>query len=195
MDESTKVTVDKYEAKLAVLDAQSRKIKTAINGLYELEGEPIPYPDAENAASETVSRSVTIRPDQFFGRPLATVVREILGVRSQRQQGAIALDELFATMLSGGFDFEGKDDATKKRTLAITVAKNPAFVRVPSSGHIGLAEWYPNAKKKPAATSTSQNVVPEVDGDEQEIGTAQVQENHQARLHELAAQEAAEKGE
>jgi len=138
---------------------------------------------------------MTIRPDQFFGRPLATVVREILGVRSQRQLGAIALDELFATMLSGGFDFEGKDDITKKRTLAITVAKNPAFVRVPSSGHIGLAEWYPNAKKKPAPTSTSLNVVPEVDGDASEIGDAQVQANHQTRLDQLAAEQAAEKGE
>jgi hypothetical protein len=195
MEESTKITVEKYQAKLAALDAQARKIKTAINGLYELEGEEIPYPDAENASAEASNRPMTIRPDQFFGRPLATVVREILGVRSQRQLGAIALDELFAIMLSGGFDFEGKDDSTKKRTLAITVAKNPAFVRVPSSGHIGLAEWYPNAKKKPAATSTSPNVVPEVDGEAAEIGTSQVEENRQTRLDQLAAEQAAEKGE
>ncbi|HXT12101.1 MAG TPA: hypothetical protein VN873_11110 [Candidatus Angelobacter sp.] len=195
MEESTKITVEKYQAKLAALDAQSRKIKIAINGLYELEDEEVPYPDVDNASQDATARPMTIRPDQFFGRPLATVVREILGVRSQRQLGAIALDELFALMLSGGFDFEGKDETTKKRTLAITLAKNPAFVRVPSSGHIGLAEWYPNAKKKPAATSTSPNVAPEVDGDEQEIGTAQVQENHKARLEQLAAEEAAGRGE
>ncbi len=119
MDESTKVTVDKYQAKLAVLDAQTRKIKTAINGLYELEDEVPPYPDVDQDASVAAARSLTIRADQFFGRPLATVVQEILTPRAQNQQGAMPLDELFAVMTKGGFDFEGKDETANMGTVAI----------------------------------------------------------------------------
>jgi hypothetical protein len=146
MDDSTKVTVDKFRAKLAGLEAQCKKIKVAINGIYELEGETIPYPEVDSEAENAASPQ-TIRPDQFFGRPLATVVREILNSRSERQLGAISLEDLFAVMLQGGFQFEGKDEATKRRALAITVGKNPAFVRLPNSGHIGLADWYPSAKR------------------------------------------------
>lgn len=189
MDESTKTTVDKYQAKLVALDAQARKIKIAINGLYELEGEEPLYPNIDGEEQSSVNRPQTIRPDQFFGRPLATVVREILNARSQRQQGAIPMDELYALMTSGGFDFEGKDDVAKKRTLAITIGKNPAFVRVPSSGHVGLGEWYPNAKKKPAPAASG----PADDGDPSEIGSAQVEENRADREQQSAAEEAADK--
>lgn len=154
MDESTKATIGKYQAKLAALDEQSRKIKTAINGLCELEGEPPMYSDADLDGESAVALTI-IRPDQFFGRPLATVVREILAARAQRNMGAISLDDLYTTMSQGGFAFEGKDEALKKRTLAITLGKNPAFARVPNTGHVGLSEWYPNAKRKPSQNGTN----------------------------------------
>src|SRR6266436_3567472 len=88
-----------------------------------------------------------VRSDQFFGRPMATVVREILERRTQKL-GAIPLNDLFELMKAGGFQFENKDEAIAKRSVTITIGKNPAFVRVPNSGHIGLAECYPGAKEK-----------------------------------------------
>lgn len=188
MDESTKATVEKYQAKLLAIEAQARKIKIAINGLFELEGEEPLYKDIDSNEQSSNPRPLTIRPDQFFGRPLATVVREILNARSERQQGAIPMDELYALMTSGGFDFEGKDDVAKKRTLAITIGKNPAFIRVPSSGHVGLGEWYPNAKKKPSPSASSVAT----DGDPAEIGDVQVAENRAERDAQFAAEEAAE---
>lgn len=162
MDESTKATIEKFQAKLAVLDGQARKIKMAINGLCELEDEPLMYPDADGNTAEAAVRPLTIRPDQFFGRPLATVVREILTPRGQNQQGAIPLDELYALMTQGGFALEGKDDVAKKRTLAITIGKNPAFARIPSTGDVGLADWYPTVKKerKPAASGDAPEILP-----------------------------------
>jgi hypothetical protein len=48
----------------------------------------------------------------------------------------------------GGYAFDNKDEAIAKRNAAITLSKNPAFMKVPGSGNIGLAEWYPNAKRK-----------------------------------------------
>ncbi len=133
--------------------------------VHELEDEVPPYPDVDQDASVAAARSLTIRADQFFGRPLATVVREILTPRAQNQQGAMPLDELFAVMTKGGFDLEGKDETAKKRTLAITIGKNPAFLRVPNSGDVGLADWYPNVKKerKPSSPGDTPEV-PATDG-------------------------------
>jgi hypothetical protein len=146
MDESTKTTIEKYQAKMELLEAQVRKIKISINSLCELENEP-PIYDVGDETSGPFAKPQAIRSDQYFGRPIATVVKEILTARFERQLGAISLDDLFSLMLQGGFDFEGKDESSKKRSLAITVGKNPAFIRVPSSNHIGLSEWYPGAKR------------------------------------------------
>ena len=64
------------------------------------------------------------------------------------------MDDLYAIMTQGGFALEGKDEVAKKRTLAITIGKNATFARVPNTGHVGLAEWYPNAKRKSSQNGT-----------------------------------------
>jgi len=53
-------------------------------------------------------------------------------------------------MKAGGFVFENKNEPIAKRNLAITLSMNPSFERIPS-GHIGLAKWYPDIKRKLAA--------------------------------------------
>ncbi len=165
MDLNTKTTIEKLQAKLAELDGQTRKFKIAINGLYTLEGEPVPYPDIEGERPGLNGTSKTIRPDQFYGRPMATVAREILEERKKWGEGAIAPRDLFETMEKGGFEFEGKDDASKLKSLTITLAKNPAFAKVPNSGHIGLADWYPNSKKeKRTASASAEDLVDEAPG-------------------------------
>lgn len=167
MDEAIKAVIQKYESQLAPileemapLVIKANKIKDRINGLYELEGESIPYPEASAALapaavqSDQSSKTFPItRKDQFYGKPLATVVREILEWRGSRDMGAIPLDELFDLMKQGGYGFEGKDDSTKKRILASAIGKNTiAFARVPNTGDIGLAEWYGIKRKRPTAT-------------------------------------------
>lgn len=174
MDEATKATIDKFRLKLEGIEAQARKIKIAINGLCELEGEPLMYPDADadgQAGGFSASSFPIQRSDQFFGRPMATVAREILAWRATKQLGAVSLEELFAVMVQGGFDFEGKDEGTKKRGLASTLGKNPAFTRVPSSGHIGLAEWYPNAREKRSSKEPRfrTEIRVDLDGDPHEV--------------------------
>lgn len=147
MDETTLATVRRFEERLAKVMADAAKIKHHINGLFELEGEPPKYPSDEIATGTAPPvRSSQIRADQFFGRPVATVVKEIL-IPRQDKEGAILLDELFAILAKGGFELEGKDEQTKKRILASIIGRNPAFVKVPQSGAIGLADWYPTAKR------------------------------------------------
>ena len=145
MDTAVQNTIDKIHAQIDILEDQITKKKEAINMLYELEGEAIMYPDVANDHSKA---PLAFRSDQFFGRPMATAAREILEQRATRNLGAISLDELYDAMKAGGFDFENKNDQIAKRNLAITLAKNPAFMRVPANGFIGLTQWYPNVKKK-----------------------------------------------
>jgi hypothetical protein len=145
MDSTTASTIEKIQAQIDILEDQIHKKKEAINILYELEGEPIRYPDVGEDRAKPLA---AFRSDQFFGRPMATAAREILEQRGARNLGAISLDELYDAMKAGGYDFENKNDQIAKRNLAITLAKNPAFTRVPANGFIGLTQWYPNMKKK-----------------------------------------------
>jgi hypothetical protein len=151
MDESTKATIDKILVKLEPILAQADKFKAQINGLCELDGDPLMFPDVGDARSATTASSKLFplqRSDQFFGRPMATVVKEVLQWRGKSGLGATSIDDLYSTMEAGGFEFQGADEANRKRTFASTLGRNPAFRRVPSSGHYGLTEWYPAARDK-----------------------------------------------
>lgn len=146
MDTSTQSTISKIQTQIAALHDQIVLKKKLVNQLCELEEQPLIYSITELADSQTASNAA-FRPDQFYGRPLATAVREILERRFAAHLGAIALNELFETLKKGGYAFDNSNDQIAKRNTAITLAKNPAFAKVPHNGHIGLAEWYPNAKK------------------------------------------------
>lgn len=144
MDSSTLKTVEKAQEKLRALEEEIRKIKRFINSAYDLEGEPPLYLDVDET-----SRTATAitRKDQFYGRPLATVAREILEMRQAANLGAASIDEIFDALQSGGYQFEFKDLEVAKRGVGISLAKNTTvFHRLPS-GYYGLAAWYPNAKK------------------------------------------------
>src|SRR5439155_24109889 len=102
MDPSTLKTVEKAQQKLRALDEETRKIKRFINSAYDLEGEPPLYPDVD----ETTKPATAItRKDQFYGRPLATVAREILEMRQAANLGAASIDEIFDALKSGGYQF------------------------------------------------------------------------------------------
>lgn len=155
MDSTTQATIDKIRTQIRTLEEQIEKKKEAVNLLCEMEGEPAMYNDIKSAT--TAVSMTAFRSDQFFGKALATAVKEILEQRAARNLGAISLNELFDTLKAGGFEFDNSNDQIAKRNVAITLSKNTAaFMKVPSNGHIGLAEWYPNAKKKkekPAGTN------------------------------------------
>lgn len=119
--------------------------KKMINRLSAKMKRPEPFPDVGEVSSATIG---SIRSDQFYGQPLASVVREILMMRKAAGQGAADIEDIFSLLKRGGFAFEG-DDVDARRGVAISLAKNSvAFHRVPS-GAWGLREWYPNLKDEP----------------------------------------------
>src|SRR6266478_5040334 len=103
MDTAIQNAIDKIHAQIGVLEEQIIKKKEAINTLCEMEDEEPLYPDVGEVSKGT---PLAFRPDQFFGKPMATAVKEILEQRWSRNLGAISLNELFDVMKSGGFDFD-----------------------------------------------------------------------------------------
>ena len=93
-----------------------------------------------------------IRRNAFFGRPLATCVREYLEMKKDKPVKEASLLEIVEALKAGGFDLdkisEKADDA--KRGVAITLAKNPQFYRLPNDDW-GLLAWYPNVRRSKEA--------------------------------------------
>jgi hypothetical protein len=146
-------------ALLAKLDAQEqvvRDTKKTINTLLHHIGKPVMFPEAEE---EVQSRpGAAIRPDQFYGRPLATVAKEVLEARGQ----AMAAQEILDTLERGGYDLaaQGWKEKDRLRSFTITLSKNiVAFHRLPN-GFFGLPKWYPEAMKQKLAAKAEKNATP-----------------------------------
>jgi hypothetical protein len=144
MNEAISETITHLQAAMKPLEEQLAAKKRLINSLLAEFGEPLLYTDVD---SPTSYAGGPIRPDQYFGRPMATVVREILERRKAAGQGAISLADLYVAMKAGGFEFPTKDETNAKTGVATSLGKNPAFIKVPSTGFWGLLEWYPGAKR------------------------------------------------
>ena len=134
------------EALLAKLEAQERTVrdtkKTINTLLHHMDKDPM-FPEAEEALA---SRALTVRPDQFYGRPLATVAREVLETRGQ----AMDAQDIMDILERGGYDLaaQGWKERDRLRAFTITLSKNNAvFHRLPN-GSFGLLKWYPEAVKQ-----------------------------------------------
>jgi hypothetical protein len=159
--------------------------KRLINQLCVFAGLPQEYQDAELQVAG--GAEITIRRNVFFGRPLATCVREYLDMRKDKTVKEATLDEILAALKEGGFDLKKISDDTDgiKRGVAITLAKNPQFHRLPN-GDFGLLSWYPSIRRSKEKSATDDSEDPA------EVGTAEADENRQKREHDEAAEAAAE---
>jgi len=125
----------------AVLDT-----KRTINMLLKMEGKNPQY------AEEMEESNTAARPDQFYGKGLATSAAEYLAMRKQACQP----DEILRALTSGGFDFDlmGWKEDDRLRSLAISLAKNTGsagkFHRL-KNGSFGLRSWYDEDFLKKAA--------------------------------------------
>jgi hypothetical protein len=130
-----------WQRKLEEHERAAAKIKMTINQALDLEGRPPLYAEADLAPS--TPQAFSFKQDAFFGKPLASCVRQIL----EQRGSATNQDELYDQLVKGGFDFEAKSVDLSKRNLAISLGKNMLFQRTPN-GLWGLRDWYPNSKGK-----------------------------------------------
>lgn len=164
MSDHFQKTISELELKLAEQIAAVHKTKMIINQLSEYAGMAAPYPDLGEGATVPHATpaqrpaAFNIKPDQFFGKPLATAVRFILQMRKEADLGPAEIKEIYKRLKEGGYQFDAKDDENAVRGLQVSISKNTAlFARLPS-GLVGLTEWYGNGKpakkkKKGAAIS------------------------------------------
>lgn len=151
-------TIADLENRLDELNAEARKIKSAINCLCDVMNKPPKYQDIDEESDKMAGQ----RPDEFYGRPLATVITDVLEKRQAAGQGAASLDEIYEQLVAGGYEFTGKNDGIKKRGLAISMSKTSRkFHHLPNDTW-GLKAWYPGARdaKKNAEDTKPQTQEP-----------------------------------
>ncbi|MGX9572540.1 hypothetical protein [Mesorhizobium sp. f-mel] len=135
--------IQRLVADIDEVEATLLNKKRMVNQLCDYAGRPHMYADAQLIVGAGAG---LIRPDQFYGQPLASAIRFYLEMRFARGQGAATVREIFDALKQGGFKFETKDDANAERGLRQSLTKNSVTFHKLPNGTYGLLEWYPNAK-------------------------------------------------
>ena len=129
------------------------ELKRAANTICRDAGKEIPFTE-ETEPEITVGGRV--RPDEFYGKGVATAARLYLEKRKQAASG----EEILKALQDGGFDFQGLGwKGNLLRPLAMSLSKNTAqFHRLPN-GMFGLTGWYTEmlSKKKKATADEEES--------------------------------------
>jgi hypothetical protein len=151
-------TIEQAKEELRKQEEAVSTTKKLINQLCAFGGMPPIFSDAE--LQSTLAQPAAVRRNSFFGKPLATCVREFLEMRKDKPVKEASLSEILEALKDGGFDLDriSKDKDGVRRGVAITLAKNPQFIRLPNDDW-GLLAWYPNVRKsKPDGNGKSSSV-------------------------------------
>jgi hypothetical protein len=133
-------TIDLIVAQVQELERQvAEKMRTA-NDLARIVDRPPLYRHGDNNPLGT-----STLPDEYYGRQMPDVIRDILRKRKQANLGAATAAEIYEAMKAGGYHFQTQNDAYAKRGIYGQLAAGEEFHRLPG-GQYGLREWYPNAK-------------------------------------------------
>src|ERR1700746_2467997 len=104
MSEHIKATIADLQSKLREQEKAVAKTKNIINQLCEVAGMAALYAESDPENSSGVALS--IRSDQFYAQPQATCVRVILQMRKALNQGPATVNEIYASLLDGGYAFD-----------------------------------------------------------------------------------------
>lgn len=153
-------------AEVTTLETELRKKKETVNTLCGVAGRAPAYA----IASEEAAVPTNIRPDQFYGQPLASAVRTILDMRKQQNLGAATVNEIYEMLVAGGYQFNTKTEEVARQSLRNSLSKNTVTFHKLPNGRFGLLGWYPNAK---TSKSSAAQVVEDADDVEEVEGGAE----------------------
>jgi hypothetical protein len=145
-DGSFEPVVSRLVKGIEELEAQLTQKKRLVNELCREYGQALRYQDID---APKPSAMLGRGRDVFYGRPLATVMREFLegrGPSAKGGLGAATVNEIYEALEAGGFKFETKDEANAKRGLRIALSKNTTTFHKVGNAY-GLSEWYPAASR------------------------------------------------
>lgn len=143
MSDAVLQTIELVKSEVRAIEAQLAEKRKIVNSLCAMVGQP-PFYAAVDVDEPSM---VGITSGEFYGQPLAGVVRKILEKRRLANQGPASVAEIYDAMLQGDFGFESSNPENAKRVLRISLTKNVVFHRLPS-GKYGLREWYPAIKRE-----------------------------------------------
>jgi septum formation inhibitor MinC len=101
----------------------------------------IPH-DKYEVKEEKKAIRLTLKGDEYFRRPMATVITLILQDRKVREMGPATLEEILEKMSEGGYVFNVKEP---KIAVGTALGKNMKFTKIGDKW--GLTEWYPKVKE------------------------------------------------
>jgi hypothetical protein len=146
MNDHIEKTIQDFRKKLETAEQEVIRLKRTINDLCDMGGKARLFRDDELEASSGKT-PLTFANDAFYGKPLASCVKEILSARKTANLGAAGIDELYDALLGHGYHFEGKEE-NRKNILRTALRKNSDFHKLPHGGY-GLREWYGRLKPSP----------------------------------------------
>lgn len=150
MSDRLGAAIEVLEEQLAQQLSEVAETKKMINALRKRMGMEPMYTDV------SVEAAGSIRPDLYYGKPLAWAAGDFL----ERRKRACTAEEILKGLLEGGFDFEavGWKDKDRVRLLASSLAKNTVkFHRLPQ-GPFGLLDWYDKTAIKQKAKKQNGSV-------------------------------------
>jgi hypothetical protein len=158
MTEAVQQTIELVQKQIVDIEADLLEKKRMVNSLCGLIKQPPMYADADLLVSKSLG---TMRSDEYYGQPLATAVRLILERRKAAGMGPATVNEIYDTLLKGGFEFNTANDDYAKRGLYSALSKNTSTFHRLRNGSYGLLAWYPNAKEARPAKATKTAAVTE----------------------------------
>lgn len=165
--------------KIAGFEAEIARLRIFVNEADKLNGREPRFGDVY-AAQAVVGggggghRGKRWQAGDFFNKPFATAVRQILVARYEAAgaPSPASVEEVYDALVQGSFGFETSGQDAQRNSIKISLGKNSAmFVRLPNSDRYGLADWY---GKKPKLQRKSPSVAPGIPGDDEafEAGTS-----------------------
>lgn len=166
MSDHYEKTIAEMQKTLAVQEGEVHKTKEMINRLCEFAGKSPLYSDSDLKPSGQIG---VTRSDQFYGKPLARSVRQILEMRDASGAGPATVREIFEGLGEGAYKFETKNDKNAMRGLRVSLSKNIATFHKLPNGQFGLVAWYPNIKQskiKDPSPSAAEAEAPDTEEDD-----------------------------
>ena len=151
-------TIEELKNKVIEKEKELNEAKKMANNFCQMFGKPLLYVIDEQSPTVLTGQ---LRGDEYYGRPLATVITSILEARKIQGAGPAMVKDIYDQMIAGGYQFEAKDADNAMRGIRISMAKNPKFHKLPN-GKWGLTEWYPNIKESKEKEEEIENVVKDI---------------------------------
>jgi len=167
MSENIKKTVLELQQHLQSIEDEAADTKRTINSLCKKMGAPILYTDVDTRSAIATG---AVRPDQYYGKALATVAREILEARQAMNLGPASVAELYDKMVEGGYVFDTNNADNAKRVLRISLTKNSTMFHKLPGGAYGLLSWYPAVRNtRRTNASRTNDDAEEAPGDDEAV--------------------------